>query len=871
VGLSSFPVGARVLPLMRGFRLALATAGALVCTFAVAAAPAAASANLSWSSPRAVDPQASGVALNRVACPSVTQCTAIDGEGNAFTFNPQSPQQVTRAIVSTRTLTGIACPSTTQCTTIDESGEATTFDPQSSAARSPTLIDPGAIPLGLTCPSTSECIAVDLKGQEVTFNPHALASAPPPTLLDQGQLFMSVSCPGESATWCVAVSSVGNAIGFNPGGGSQPPTQIDTVANASVQGAACSPAAGSDTCALVDDAANAFAFNAPANQPPTRGSQGSAETGPDAAIPTGLACPDDTTCVVVDQHGGEATFDPELPIAAPAPIDSGHVLSDVACPSTTQCTAVDNDGAEVTFNPGSPGSPSRAPIDGHTNLVSVACPSTGQCTAIDVTGTEVTFAPQSSANPVTGVVDSATGLYGFACPSTTQCTGADDQGAAVTFNPTSPGSPAPATVARGHALYDIACPAATQCTAVDDVGQEVTFNPRAPGNPTPAAVDWGHALLAVACPSSTQCSAVDDRGAEVTFDPLSRGSRRPQLIDRVPAAALTCPTTAQCTAVDGSGDEVTFNPNVPSQASALAVDPNGQLDAIACRTRTDCVAVDQSGRAVEGDPHGTEAWAFHSFGASSLTGVACPSARECVAVDQAGGAYVGLSGPLPPVPGGRSSPSATGLAQQGQTLLVRHARWSQDPTSYSYQWERCTTKGTRCRRIARADAASYRLTHADMGHRIRVQETAWNITGASAPRLSRATGIIGGLVSLRATLSGVAHRAPQLAFSLQAGRGTTKLTRIQAILPAGVSLRGTRGIRITASGYTVAGRGRSLSISLRRATASVRVLIPAQDLVVGSRLRREVKSHRRERLTFAVTASQRDGGRTVERLTLSPR
>ena len=838
--------------------------------------PGVAEASLSWAGVHSVDPEASGVALNRVACPSTTQCTAVDVNGRAVTFNPQSPHSITAAIVSTHSLSGIACPSASQCTVIDVNGEATTFNPQSSAGGSPTTIDASAIPLGLACPSTTQCTAVDLQGREVTFNPQALGAAPPPTMLDPNQLLISVRCPGGSATWCIAVATSGAVIGFDPTGGSQAPVQIDTVQGASVQAADCSPTPSSKQCALVDDAANAFAFTSPPNSPPQRGSQGSAETGPNAAVPTALACPDDTTCVAVDQHGGAATFDPQLPIAAPAPVDPGQTLSDVACPTPTQCTAVDRNGEEVTFNPASPGSPARAPIDGHTSLVSVACPSTGQCTAIDVAGSEATFAPGSAAATNTALIDSsAPGLYGVACPSTAQCTAVDNQGGAVTFNPASPGSPTPAQLASGHALYGIACPVVAQCTAVDDVGQEVTFNPLTAPKPSLATVDSGHALLAVACPSTTQCTAVDDRGAEVTFDPLSAGRPAPHLIDRVPSAALTCPTTRQCTAVDGAGDEVTFDPNVPGRASALAVDPTGQLVAIACRTQTDCIAVDQSGSAVEGDPRGTGAWAARTLGSNSLTGVACPSTRICVAVDQPGDAYVGSGGPLPPVPGGRSSPSAAGLAQQGQTLSVRHARWSQDPTSYTYQWKRCSAKGVRCRPIAGADGASYRVTHADVGHRLRVLETAWNITGASSPRLSRSTATVGGLVSLSATLSGIARRSPQLTFSLRALRGTTRLTWIGAVLPAGLGLRGTGGIVSTTvggrSGNAVAAGRRGFSIRLRTPAVTISVVIPSQDLLLGSRLRREVGSHHGRKLILAVTALQHDGGRTLEQLILIPR
>src|SRR5205085_9230687 len=45
--------------------------------------------------------------------------------------------------------------------------------------------------------------------------------------------------------------------------------------------------------------------------------------------------------------------------------------------------------------------------------------------------------------------------------------------------------------------------------------------------------------------------------------------------------------------------------------------------------------------------------------------------------------------PLIPVPINASPPTISGSTLQGQTLSEAHGTWSNGPTSYGYQWERC--------------------------------------------------------------------------------------------------------------------------------------------------------------------------------------
>src|SRR5271166_3727112 len=61
----------------------------------------------------------------------------------------------------------------------------------------------------------------------------------------------------------------------------------------------------------------------------------------------------------------------------------------------------------------------------------------------------------------------------------------------------------------------------------------------------------------------------------------------------------------------------------------------------------------------------------------------------------------------PPVPENTSAPTITGAAQQGQTLTEAHGAWSNSPTGYSYQWQRCSATGTGCTAISGATSQTY--------------------------------------------------------------------------------------------------------------------------------------------------------------------
>ena len=108
-----------------------------------------------------------------------------------------------------------------------------------------------------------------------------------------------------------------------------------------------------------------------------------------------------------------------------------------------------------------------------------------------------------------------------------------------------------------------------------------------------------------------------------------------------------------------------------------------------------------------------------------------------------------------PVPANISPPTVSGLAQQGQTLLEANGTWSNNPSSYSYQWVSCVAGG--CAPVPGATAQAYTPTAADVGHAIVVLETATNSGGGSAPVATAQTAVVS---STSATSLAVSPDAP---------------------------------------------------------------------------------------------------------------
>ncbi len=108
------------------------------------------------------------------------------------------------------------------------------------------------------------------------------------------------------------------------------------------------------------------------------------------------------------------------------------------------------------------------------------------------------------------------------------------------------------------------------------------------------------------------------------------------------------------------------------------------------------------------------------------------------------------SGPSTPVSGLRapalsSSPIVSGSPAVGSQLHTTAGAWTNYPTNYAYQWQRCTSTGSSCANIPKATKATYTLTAVDAGHAIRSEVLASNPAGAAASGYapSSPTGVVG--------------------------------------------------------------------------------------------------------------------------------
>jgi hypothetical protein len=111
-------------------------------------------------------------------------------------------------------------------------------------------------------------------------------------------------------------------------------------------------------------------------------------------------------------------------------------------------------------------------------------------------------------------------------------------------------------------------------------------------------------------------------------------------------------------------------------------------------------------------------------------------------------------------PKNTSAPSISGTPRVGQQLTAADGSWTGNPTSFSYQWQRCDADIVSCADAAGATGKTYGLGLADLGYRLRVRVTAKNAKG-SATATSALTAIVAPAVTItnhRPTLTIVSVR-----------------------------------------------------------------------------------------------------------------
>ncbi len=126
------------------------------------------------------------------------------------------------------------------------------------------------------------------------------------------------------------------------------------------------------------------------------------------------------------------------------------------------------------------------------------------------------------------------------------------------------------------------------------------------------------------------------------------------------------------------------------------------------------------------------------FDVISGTNGSCSTRTICKAV----GGFDGPTGIGSPVglgaftvsgtPESTSAPGISGSAQEGATLTEQHGGWTNDPTSYTYQWERCGSSGSNCQAVNGAEGETLVVPGGFAGYTVRVRETAHNAEGTGS-------------------------------------------------------------------------------------------------------------------------------------------
>jgi hypothetical protein len=104
--------------------------------------------------------------------------------------------------------------------------------------------------------------------------------------------------------------------------------------------------------------------------------------------------------------------------------------------------------------------------------------------------------------------------------------------------------------------------------------------------------------------------------------------------------------------------------------------------------------------------------------------------------------FVGPVAPLPPAPVNSAPPTITGTLAAGQVLTEGGDTWTNSPTSFAYQWWRCTNGTCNTKITNGGTAQTYTVKPIDVSHTLQVQVTATN-AGGSTTATSNQTGVIG--------------------------------------------------------------------------------------------------------------------------------
>lgn len=216
-------------------------------------------------------------------------------------------------------------------------------------------------------------------------------------------------------------------------------------------------------------------------------------------------------------------------------------------------------------------------------------------------------------------------------------------------------------------------------------------------------------------------------------------------------------------------------------------------------------------------------------------------------VVRARGSGGGGQPPAPPAP--TSSPTVSGVAQNGQTLSASPGVWSgTEPIVYAYHWERCDLSGAACSPIVGATSSTYAISSADVGATLTVVVTASN-SGGSMSASSAATPVVQGANvpptnTSPPTITGIARKGQTLTASPGVWSGTQPINfayQWQYCDSAGAHCTPIGGATATTYVSTAADVGNTLRVAVTAAnvagdftvtSASTAVVVSASTVAV---------------------------------------
>lgn len=733
------------------------------------ATAARAAGTLSWSQPQLVDhhaPYGSSAEPTGIDCPSSGLCVAVDSEGSILTSTSPTTSAQTWTTTEVPGLgrsfatSGVSCPSVDMCIAVHKGNVLASSDPTDGGNAWHIVKAYGYGELkSVSCPTENLCVAVGSEGT-------VLSSAEPTNSASWKETFasgdlLSVSCPTDSL--CAAVNDSGDVItSTDPTGGAAAWTTTHVDSSEYLDDVSCASEA---LCVATD-----FNGDVVTSTDPTDGAAAWTITHLSTEAMASISCVTTSFCVAINFPGNVFTATNPAGGAGAweesARITDGEAVS-LHCLPSGECFGVNENDLVYSVEPSGGASKwhNLEGIDsgGANPIKSVSCPAANMCAAVDEPGnvlssTDPTLTATWFLSPIAGALP---GFTDIDCVSDELCV-AD---AAPTGNLWASTEPAagPAAWAETQlfkpSTHAVSCASAKLCVSVgylnNSGGAIITST-----EPTGGVSAWHETgydpgnnkfIEGVSCPTEDLCVAVENEGGIITStEPLAgAGAWHMTKLNGEPYLKdISCPSSHLCVAVGESGQVfTTTEPTAGASAWKSTSLPAafGTLPVVSCPSASFCAAVDEAGQVLTStNPTGGESsWEVSTIDtAYALTSISCASSELCVAGDKGGDIVVGSTGASGTFPYATGTPSISGTAEVGQTLTESHASWANNPTSYAYQWEDCDSAGNNCTAIPDATGQSYTLAAADMGHTIRVQETASNAGGESSPAVSAATAVV---------------------------------------------------------------------------------------------------------------------------------